>query len=55
VDFAAVINGNVVRQSQVVSSLQGGTYIDINSGLVFPKGSNPTADMMNAEVVSAQP
>ncbi len=55
VDFAAVIDGNVVRQSQVVSSLQGGTYIDINSGLVFPKGSNPSADMMNAEVVSAQP
>jgi beta-barrel assembly-enhancing protease len=55
VDIAAVINGNVVRQSQVISSLQGGTYTDINSGLVFPKGSNPTADMMNAEVVSAQP
>lgn len=55
VDFAALIDGGVRRQSSGVQSLPGGAAVDINSGLVFPRGTVLTANMMNAEVVSAQP
>ena len=54
VDFAAVINGAVQRQSRTLS-LQAGTYADVNSGLVFPAGITPTPDMVRVEVTRAQP
>ncbi len=55
VDFAAVINGAIRRQSRVLEGLQGGTYADINSGMAFPEGTTWTADMMSAEVIAAAP
>ncbi|MES2623756.1 MAG: M48 family metalloprotease [Pseudomonadota bacterium] len=55
VDFAAVINGGVQRQSRTVGSLQANSYADVNSGLVFPAGITPTPDMVRVEVTRAQP
>lgn len=55
VDFAAVIGGSLRRQSRTLGRLQGGTFVDLNSGLAFPEGSTWTADMMSAIVVAAQP
>jgi predicted Zn-dependent protease len=55
VDVAAVINGSIQRRSLQIGSLQGGSYSDFRSGLVFPKDSTWTADMMNAEVSTASP
>lgn len=55
VDFAAVIDGAIRRQSRVLNGLQGGTYTDVNSGMAFPEGSTWTADMMSAEVIYAEP
>jgi predicted Zn-dependent protease len=55
VDFAAVINGAVRRQSRVLNGLAGGTYADVASGLTFPEGTVWNAEMMSAEVVGAQP
>jgi hypothetical protein len=54
VDFAAVINGAVQRQSRILS-LQASSYADVNSGLVFPPGSTPTPDMVRVEVTRVQP
>ncbi len=55
VDFAAVINGTIRRQSRVLNGLAGGSYADISSGLAFPEGSVWNGNMMSAEVVGAQP
>jgi predicted Zn-dependent protease len=55
IDFAAVINGAIRRQSRVLNSLQGGTYADVSSGMAFPEGSVWNAEMMSAQVVAAQP
>jgi hypothetical protein len=55
VDFAAVINGAIRRQSRVLNSLPGGTYADVSSGMAFPEGSVWNAEMMSAQVVGAQP
>jgi hypothetical protein len=54
VDFAAVINGAVQRQSRMLS-LQASSYVDVNSGLAFPQGITPTPDMVRVEVTRAQP
>ncbi|MEY4641849.1 MAG: hypothetical protein RLZZ227_1843 [Pseudomonadota bacterium] len=54
VDFAAVIGGAIRRQSQIVGNLQGGSYVDVSSGLAFPQGTTWTADMMSAEVVAVE-
>ena len=54
VDFAAVVNGAVRRQSRVFSGLAGGTYVDIDSGLAFPAGTAWNANMMSAEVVAVE-
>jgi predicted Zn-dependent protease len=54
VDFAAVINGAVQRQSRVLN-LQAASYADVNSGLVFPQGITPTPDMVQVEVTRVQP
>ena len=55
VDFAALIGGGVRRQSSGLQSLPAGAATDIDSGLSFPRGTVLSANMMNAEVVSAQP
>jgi tetratricopeptide (TPR) repeat protein len=54
VDFAAVINGAIRRQSRILNGLQAGAYTDVPSGLAFPEGSAWTADMMSAEVVAVE-
>jgi predicted Zn-dependent protease len=54
VDFAAVINGGIQRQSRVLN-LQAASYRDVNSGLVFPQGVTPTPDMVRVEIARAQP
>jgi beta-barrel assembly-enhancing protease len=55
VDFAAVINGAIRRESRVLNGLAGGSYVDVGSGLAFPEGTRWTADMMSAQVVGAAP
>ncbi|HEY0963980.1 MAG TPA: M48 family metalloprotease [Pseudomonadales bacterium] len=54
VDFAALVNGAVRRQSRVFSGLAAGSYVDVDSGLGFPPGSPVRQDMVNAEVVAVE-
>ncbi|MGV3592848.1 MAG: M48 family metalloprotease [Gammaproteobacteria bacterium] len=54
VDFAALINGAVRRQSRVLGGLAAGSYVDIDSGLGFPPGVPVPSDMVNAEVVAVE-
>lgn len=54
VDFAAIINGAVRRQSRVFDGLAAGTYVDIDSGLGYPPGSAVRADMVTAEVIAVE-
>lgn len=55
IDFAALIGGGVRRQQSGLNSLPGGTAVDIDSGLVFPRGSVVRPDMVQATVVAAMP
>ena len=53
VDFAAVINGRLVRQGRSLNNLSANSYTDISSGLRFPEGQAWTSEQMEARIVGA--
>ena len=53
VEFAAIINGSVRRQSILVRGLAANSYQDVSSGMAFPRDTTWTQDMMSAEVSGA--
>lgn len=53
VDFAAVINGSIRRQSVVLRGLAANSYQDISSGMAFSRDTTWNQDMMSAQVTGA--
>lgn len=54
VEFAIQPGSRVERQQRQIQSLRAGQAVDVNSGLAFPAGVQPTANQMQARVLSAR-
>lgn len=52
VEFQALVNGQVATRANIVPQLTSGQRGDVDSGINFPAGAQPTADQVRAGVTS---